>query len=185
MEAISKLLSPRSVAVVGASADPTKTSGRPVSYLVKHGFAGEIYPVNPKVNRIGELTCYPDIASIPGVPDVGIVLLGAERAHVAVRELSARGTAAAIVLASGYTETGEEGAKRQKQLMEAAGSMRILGPNTIGLVNLTDNIVLSATGALEMEHFPADKGRRGSALSAAPRRHPRNKCKVVKTAFAG
>ena len=155
MEAISKLLSPRSVAVVGASADPTKTSGRPVSYLVKHGFAGEIYPVNPKVNRIGELTCYPDIASIPGVPDVGIVLLGAERAHVAVRELSARGTAAAIVLASGYTETGEEGAKRQKQLMEAAGSMRILGPNTIGLVNLTDNIVLSATGALEMEHFPA------------------------------
>ena len=155
MEAISKLLSPRSVAVVGASADPTKTSGRPVSYLVKHGFAGDIYPVNPKVNRIGELTCYPDIASIPGVPDVGIVLLGAERAHVAVRELSARGTAAAIVLASGYTETGEEGAKRQKQLMEAAGSMRILGPNTIGLVNLTDNIVLSATGALEMEHFPA------------------------------
>ena len=155
MEAISRLLSPRSVAVVGASADPTKTSGRPVSYLVKHGFAGEIYPVNPKVNRIGELTCYPDIASIPGVPDVGIVLLGAERAHLAVRELSARGTAAAIVLASGYTETGEEGAKRQKQLMEAAGSMRILGPNTIGLVNLTDNIVLSATGALEMEHFPA------------------------------
>ncbi len=89
------------------------------------------------------------------MPDVGIVLLGAERAHIAVRELSARGTAAAIVLASGYTETGEEGAKRQKQLIEAAGSMRILGPNTIGLVNLTDNIVLSATGALEMEHFPA------------------------------
>ena len=110
--------------------------------------------MNPKADRIGELTCYPDVASLPEVPDVGIVLLGAERAHLAVRELSARGTAAAIVLASGYTETGEEGARRQKQLIEAAGSMRILGPNTIGLVNLTDNIVLSATGALEMEHFP-------------------------------
>ena len=155
MNAITKLLSPRSVAIIGASADPTKTSGRPVSYLQKHGFAGAIYPINPKVNQIGDLRCYPDIASLPNVPDVGIVLLGAERAHVAVRELAARGTAAAIVLASGYAETGEEGARRQKQLLEAAGSMRILGPNTIGLVNLTDNIVLSATGALEMDHFPA------------------------------
>src|SRR6476469_8811931 len=154
MNAITKLLSPGSVAVVGASADPAKTSGRPVSYLLKHGFAGAIYPINPKVNEIGNMRCYPDIASLPNVPEVGIVLLGAERAHVAVRELAARGTAAAIVLASGYTETGEEGARRQKQLIEAAGSMRILGPNTIGLVNLTDNIVLSATGALPMDDFP-------------------------------
>lgn len=155
MDAISRLLRPRSVAVIGASADATKTAGRPVSYLLKHGFAGQILPVNPKVDRIGELACYPDIASLPCVPDVGIVLLGAERAHLAVRDLAACGAAAAIVLASGYTETGEEGARRQKQLIEAAGSMRILGPNTIGLVNLTDNIVLSATGALEMEHFRA------------------------------
>ena len=155
MNAITRLLRPRSVAVIGASADPAKTSGRPVSYLQKHGFTGAIYPVNPKVDQIGGLRCYPDIASLPDVPEVGIVLLGAERAHVAVRELAARGTAAAIVLASGYAETGEEGVRRQEQLLEAAGSMRILGPNTIGLVNLTDNIVLSATGALEMDHFPA------------------------------
>ncbi len=154
MDPISRLLKPRSVAVIGASADASKTAGRPVSYLVKHGFAGDIYPVNPKVDRIGELACYRDVASLPSVPDVGIVLLGAERAHLAVRDLAARGTAAAIVLASGYTETGAEGARRQKELIEAAGSMRILGPNTIGLVNLTDSIVLSATGALEMEHFP-------------------------------
>jgi acyl-CoA synthetase (NDP forming) len=95
-----------------------------------------------------------------------------------VRELAQRGTTAAIVLASGYTETGEVGAQRQKQLIEAAGSMRILGPNTIGLVNLTDNIVLSATGALEMEHFPVggigvvsqSGGILGALLSrAAPR----------------
>jgi acyl-CoA synthetase (NDP forming) len=154
MSPISRLLHPRSVAVIGASADATKTAGRPVSYLVKHGFSGAIYPVNPKVEHIGELACYPDVASLPGVPDVGIVLLGAERAHLAVRDLAARGCAAAIVLASGYTETGEEGARRQQQLLEAAGDMRILGPNTIGLVNLSDNIVLSATGALEMAHFP-------------------------------
>ncbi|MCS3731158.1 acetate--CoA ligase family protein [Bradyrhizobium betae] len=154
MDAIERLIRPRSVAIIGASADPSKTAGRPVSYLRKHGFAGKIYPVNPKVADIGGLTCYPDIASLPDVPDVGIVLLGAERAHIAVRQLSERGAAAAIVLASGYTETGAEGAERQKQLMEAAGSMRLLGPNTIGLVNLTDNIVLSASGALAMDHFP-------------------------------
>lgn len=155
MDAIQRLIRPRSVAIIGASADPGKTSGRPVAYLQKHGFAGNIYPVNPKVAEIGGLACYPDVASLPDVPDVGIVLLGAERAHIAVRDLSRRGAAAAIVLASGFTETGADGAERQKQLMEAAGSMRLLGPNTIGLVNLTDNIVLSASGALAMDHFPA------------------------------
>src|SRR5678816_143093 len=178
MDSISRLLKPRSVAVIGASADATKTAGRPVSYLVKHGYTGAIYPVNPKVERIGSLACYRDVASLPEAPDVGIVLLGAERAHLAVQELAKRGTAAAIVLASGYTETGEVGAQRQKQLIEAAGSMRILGPNSIGLVNLTDNIVLSATGALEMEHFPVggigvvsqSGGILGALLSrAAPR----------------
>jgi len=178
MNAIAKLLKPRSVAVIGASADAAKTAGRPVAYLRKHGFTGDIYPVNPRVDAIDGLRCYPDIASLPNAPDVAIVLLGAERAHVAVRDLAARGTAAAIVLASGYTETGEDGARRQQQLIEAAGAMRILGPNTIGLVNLTDNIVLSASGALEMDHFPVggisvvsqSGGILGALLSrAAPR----------------
>lgn len=154
MNAIQRLVTPRSVAVIGASADPAKTAGRPVSYLRKHGFSGAIYPVNPKVDSIDGLRCYPDIASLPEVPDVGIVLLGAERAHLAVRDLAARGAGAAIVLASGYTETGAEGARRQAELIEAAGSMRLLGPNTIGLVNLTNNIPLSASGALEMDEFP-------------------------------
>ncbi|AVS78331.1 6-carboxyhexanoate--CoA ligase [Paracidovorax avenae] len=177
-EAIEKLLSPRSVAVIGASADPGKTSGRPVAYLRKHGYAGRILPVNPKVDRIGDLPCYPDVASLPEVPDVAVVLLGAERAHLAVKELAGRGCAAAIVLASGYTETGEEGARRQQQLLEAAGSMRILGPNTIGLVNLTDGIVLSPSGALEMDEFPVggigvvsqSGGILGSLLSRAAAR---------------
>ncbi|MEF7612516.1 acetate--CoA ligase family protein [Aquincola sp. MAHUQ-54] len=177
-EAIARLLSPRSVAVIGASADPNKTTGRPVAYLQKHGFAGRILPVNPKVDRIGALTCYPDVASLPEVPDVAVVLLGAERAHLAVKALSARGCSAAIVLASGYTETGEEGARRQRQLVEAAGTMRLLGPNTIGLVNLTDGIVLSPSGALEMDTFPAggigvvsqSGGILGSLLSRAAAR---------------
>ena len=154
MDAIRRLMKPRSVAIIGASADVTKTSGRPVSYLLKHHFAGEIYPVNPRVGSIGKLLCYPSVDALPAIPDVGIVLLGAENAHQAVRDLSLRGTTAAIVIASGYTEAGGEGALRQQELLKAAGPMRLLGPNTIGLVNLTDNIVLSATGALEMDDFP-------------------------------
>lgn len=177
-DAIARLLSPRSVAVIGASADPKKTSGRPVAYLRKHGYAGRILPVNPKVAQIDDLVCYPDIASLPEVPEVAVVLLGAERAHLAVKELAERGCAAAIVLASGYTETGEEGARRQQQLVQAAGAMRILGPNTIGLVNLTDAIVLSPSGALEMDHFPVggigvvsqSGGILGSLLSRAAAR---------------
>ena len=178
MDAISCLLRPSSVAIIGASADPTKTSGRPIAYLTKHGYAGHIYPVNPKVDKIGDWTCYPDIASLPVVPDVAMVLLGAERAEQAVRELAAQGCRAAIVLASGYSETGEEGGQRQQRLVAAAGPMRLLGPNTIGLVNLTDNIVLSPSGALEMDHFPVGSigvvsqsgGILGSVLSRAAAR---------------
>jgi acyl-CoA synthetase (NDP forming) len=176
--AISRLVRPRSVAIVGASADPAKTAGRPVAYLRKHGYAGAIYPVNPKVEAIGDLRCWPDIAALPETPDVALVLLGAERAHLAVRELSQRGCAAAIVLASGYAETGEHGARRQRELVEAAGPMRLLGPNTIGLVNLSDSIVLSASGALEMDAFPVggigvvsqSGGILGSLLSRAAAR---------------
>jgi acyl-CoA synthetase (NDP forming) len=176
--AIARLLSPRSVAVIGASADASKTSGRPVAYLQKHGFTGRILPVNPKVARLGDLVCYPDVSSLPEVPDVAIVLLGAERAHLAVKELAATGCSAAIVLASGYGETGEAGSLRQKELIQAAGPMRLLGPNTIGLVNLSDGIVLSASGALEMDAFPVGDigivsqsgGILGSLLSRAAAR---------------
>jgi len=153
MNGLQKLLRPHSVAVVGASADPAKTSGRPVAYLQKHGFLGRIYPVNPKAVEIAGLRCYPDVRALPEAPDVAIVLLSAQHTQQAVRDLAEIGTGAAIVLASGYSETGEEGARRQRELREAAGSMRILGPNTIGLVNLTDRITLSASGALELDHL--------------------------------
>lgn len=154
-DAISRLLHPRSVAVIGASADLAKTAGRPVAYLQKHGFAGRIYPVNPKATQIAGLACHPDVASLPEAPDVAIVLLGAERAHQAVQDLAQRGTRAAIVLASGYAEAGAEGLARQTRLREAAGSMRLLGPNTIGLLNLTDRVMLSASGALELDRLDA------------------------------
>jgi acyl-CoA synthetase (NDP forming) len=154
VNAIARLLKPRSVAIVGASADPSKTTGRPVLYLQKQGFEGAIYPVNPRADAIAGLKCYPDVSSLPETPDAALVLLGPDRVNAAVRELAARGTAAAVVLAGGYSETGEAGARRQRELKDAIGGMRLLGPNTIGLVNLTDGIVISASGALEMDAMP-------------------------------
>lgn len=152
--ALRALFRPSSVAVVGASADPTKTGGRPVNYLLKHGFEGSIYPINPKVEEISGLRCYASVADLPEAPDAAIVLLGAERAHVAVRQLAERGTKLAIVLASGFSEAGEAGRARQEELLRAAGTMRILGPNTIGAMDLARNIVLSASGALEVNDLP-------------------------------
>ena len=123
----SRLSIPRSVAIIGASADANKTAGRPVSYLHKHGFAGEIAGQSAcRQHRRPALLCRHRIAA--GSARRGIVLLGAERAHVAVRELAARGTAAAIVLASGYSETGEAGAHASSELMAAAGTCACSAP---------------------------------------------------------
>jgi acetate---CoA ligase (ADP-forming) len=178
MDAISKLFRPRSVAVIGASADPEKLTGRPIAYLQKHGFSGSIYPVNPRYQSVSGLTCYRDIAALPAAPDVALVLIAAERVAEAVGELADVGCGAAIVLASGFAETGVEGERRQYALKEAAGTMRLLGPNTIGLVNLTDKIMLSPSGAMELEEFPAGNialvsqsgGILGSLLSRAAAR---------------
>lgn len=153
MSAIDRLFHPRSVAIVGASADSDKLTGRPLAYLQRHGFAGQIYPINPRYQSIAGLTCYPDVKSLPAPPDVGIVLLGAERVRDAVAELSKAGAAAAVILASGFAEAGADGQQRQRDVIAAAGSMRILGPNTIGLVNITDKITLSASNALHLDEL--------------------------------
>jgi acetate---CoA ligase (ADP-forming) len=147
------LFNPRSVAIVGASADPAKTSGLPVRFLRQQNFNGEIYPVNPRVDSIEGLRCYGTVEALPAAPDVAMIVLGASRTVDAVQALARKGTKHAIVLASGFGESGEEGRSRQLQLLEAAGSMRILGPNTIGLVNVSDGVPLSASGALAAGSF--------------------------------
>jgi acyl-CoA synthetase (NDP forming) len=151
---ILKLMEPGSIAVIGASTDPKKTAGRPIAYLQKHYFKGKIYPVNPRVEEIAGLKCYPDIESLPETPDVAIIMVGTDKALSAVQELAKLGTPAAIVLTSGFAEHGPEGLLKQEELIAAAGTMRILGPNTIGMVNVTDDIPLSPSSALEMDEFP-------------------------------
>lgn len=152
--ALDALWTPKSVAIVGASADPNKTGGRPVAYLLKHGFQGDIWPINPRAEEIAGLTCYASVADLPGVPDVAIVLVGVERAEAAVRDLAEKGCRLAIVLAGGYSEVGADGQSRQEALKKAAGAMRLLGPNTIGAMNLSNHLVLSASSALEGNNIP-------------------------------
>ena len=175
MTHIDSLLRPRSVAIVGASADTAKLTGRPLAYLEKYGFTGEIYPVNPRYETIGAHRCYPDIAALPQPPDAAIVLLGGGRVLDAVRQLAEIGTRSAIVLASGFGESGAEGRARQEELRRVAGTMRLLGPNTIGLVNVSEGIVLSASNALVTDEIIAGNialvsqsgGILGSLLSRA------------------
>ena len=175
MSVIQALLNPASVAVVGASNDAAKLTGRPIAYLQGQGFGGRIYPINPRYDAIAGLKSYASAADLPEAPDLGLVLVGANRVIDAVRDLAARGTRAAIVLASGFGEAGAEGRARQEQLREAAGAMRILGPNTIGLLNITDRIPLTASGAMESDSFPVGSvallsqsgGILGSLLSRA------------------
>lgn len=176
--ALDRLITPRSIAIVGASSDPAKLTGRPLAYLDGYGYPHPIYPINPRERMIGDRRCYPDAATLPEAPDVALVLVGSDRVTDAVKQLSARGAAAAIILAGGFGESGPEGAQRQRDLIEAAGPMRLLGPNTIGLVNLTDGIPLSASATLEGEALRAGNvalisqsgGILGSLLSRAAAR---------------
>jgi acetate---CoA ligase (ADP-forming) len=177
-DAVRRLIRPDSVAIVGASSDPSRTAGRPLRHLLMHGYRGTIYPVNPRAAAIEGVPCYPSIEALPSAPDVGLVLLGADRVAESIRELARIGTATAIVLAGGYAEVGDLGAQRQVELQRAAGAMRLLGPNTIGLVNVVDNLALSPSVALELAPLALGKvglasqsgGILGSVLSRAEAR---------------
>ncbi len=172
---LDRLISPQTVAVIGASGDVQKTAGRPARYLKEHGYAGHVYLVNPRYESIDGLTCYPSVAALPTVPDVGLIVLGTDRATDAVRELAKRGAAAAIVLAGGYAEVGPNGQRLQEELRSAAGSMRLLGPNSMGLVNVAAGATLSPSGSLEVRPLLPGKvalvsqsgGILGSLLSRA------------------
>ena len=153
MDALERLIRPKSVAIIGASADAAKLTGRPLTFLEKYGYGHEVFLVNPRYQSIGRYPCFPDIRSLPHAPDVAIVLVGSSRVPDAVRDLGDIGTGAAIVLAGGFGESGAEGMVRQQRLKSAAGTMRLLGPNTIGLVNVTDGIALSASAALQIDRL--------------------------------
>lgn len=134
-DGLEHLLSPRSVAVIGATTDPTRIGGRSISYMLSQGFKGRIFPVNPNRREIQGLPAFASVTDLPEPPDVGIVIVPARAAVQAVKDLAAQGTSTAIVFSSGFAETGPEGVAMQAEMLTAArrSGMRILGPNTLGL----------------------------------------------------
>ncbi len=141
---LSPLFSPRSVAIVGASSDEASTSGQPIRFLREHGFSGSVYPVNPRHETVGGHRAYPDVASLPQVPDLALVAVAARRVPQALRELGAKGVQRAIVISSGFAEAGEEGKAAQDEIATIAHEfgMRVIGPNCQGMMNITDGYAL-------------------------------------------
>ena len=131
------LVRPRSIAIIGASDDPTRIGGRPIAYMQNQRFQGEIYPVNPKRDIIQGLRAYADVASLPAVPDVGLIAVAGDAAMAAVEQLGQRGCKGIIMFTAGFAEMDEAGAVRQDELLRIVGrhGMRLLGPNCLGLFN--------------------------------------------------
>ena len=153
-EVLTCAVAPRSIAVIGASENPNKIGGRPILYMKRHGFRGAIYPVNPNRTEIQGLRSYPSLAALPQVPELVLVIVSGDAAVAAVDECAARGVRIAVVLASGFGETGEQGRAVQRAMTERAraAGMRIAGPNTQGLANFgTGAIANFSTLFIEIE----------------------------------
>ena len=131
------LFNPRSVAIIGASEDPTRIGGRPLRYLKESGFRGRVWPVNPGRDQVQGLEARPDIVEVPGPIDVAVVAVAAGKVLETVEACAGHGVRAAVVFTSGFAETDAAGAARQRHLGEIARSsgMRILGPNCLGVYN--------------------------------------------------
>ncbi|MDM0010474.1 acetate--CoA ligase family protein [Variovorax sp. J22G73] len=145
------------VAVIGASEDITKIGGRPVQLLRKYGYAGAIYPVNPKGGTVQGLQAYASVLDTPTAPELAIVAVPAPATLQAVRECARRGVRGVVVLSTGFAESGPEGAALQAELVNVARAhgMRLLGPNCLGAVNVVDKVVASFSIALEQSLPPA------------------------------
>ncbi len=132
---LTPLIAPRSIAIVGASADATRIGGRPIAYMRAHGFRGTILPVNPNRPEIQGLKAYASVADLPEVPDVAIVAVTANLAVQAVDELGRKGTKAVIMFTAGFAEVDDAGAAEQDRIVALARGhgMRLLGPNCLGV----------------------------------------------------
>jgi acyl-CoA synthetase (NDP forming) len=150
------LLSPRSVALVGASDDVTKTASRPLRFLRQSGFKGIVYPVNPRRDTVLGERAWPSLAALPEAPDHAFILTPTEVVIPAVEECGRLGIPVVTILASGFAEGGGEGAVRDRQLrqiIERTG-VRVVGPSSLGVVNLRERLVLTANAAFAEPDLP-------------------------------
>ncbi len=151
MTTLDDLLAPKSFALVGASDDPTRIGGRPISNLINQKFEGAIYPVNPKRDRVQGLPAYPSLSDVPGDVDFVLVAVPAPLVADQVRLAATKGAKAVMVFSSGFAETGGDGIAMQDELTRIAREtgVRVIGPNCLGAFNSALNFYPTFTSTID------------------------------------
>ena len=156
---VTRLLTPRSVAVIGATEDLGKFGGRLMKVLTMHGFAGTIYPINRSRDAIFGLKAYPSVLDTPEAPDMVIMAVPQAVVKTAVQECADAGVKVAIILTSRFADAGAEGAAAEAEIVGIArqAGMRIIGPNCLGLISPVQRLALCASPALATETLPTGR----------------------------
>src|SRR3990172_3948341 len=138
---------PHSVAVIGASRQRGTIGAEIFHNLLKDGFSGVVYPVNPQAEAIGGVKAYPSLMDVPGDVDLAIVCVPAERVLDVADDCARKGVRGIVVISAGFRETGEAGAEREQALLAKARSygMRLIGPNCMGVLNTHPGVSLNGT----------------------------------------
>jgi acyl-CoA synthetase (NDP forming) len=153
------LLAPKSVAIIGQSNDASKTAGRPLKFLRQAGYAGRIYPINPRRDEVLGERAYPSLAALPEVPEHAYIITPTDGAIEAIEECARIGVPVATVLANGFSEVGAEGVAREarvREIVEKAG-IRIVGPSSLGVVDLRHKTMLTANAAFDEPGLPVGR----------------------------
>lgn len=147
--AIRPFLEGKAIAVVGASRDRGTVGGQLFHNTLESGFEGVVYPVNPSADVVQSVRAYRSIAEVPDEIDLAVVAVPAAAVIEVARECAAKGVRALVVISAGFAETGTEGAEREHQLVEVcrAAGMRLIGPNCLGILNMTEEHRFNATFA--------------------------------------
>ena len=157
---LQRLLEPQSVAIVGASAEPRKISGMIVDFLLKSGYGGRIYPVNPRYEAIRELRCYPSVDALPETVDLLVCVVPVAVAFDAIEAGARRGVPFCLLMTGGFGEgrTGAAGVARRERLLALCyeTGMHVVGPNTVGMVNFLNRMPLTFA-----DWYGRDTGQRG------------------------
>lgn len=149
------LLNPKSIALLGASSDPAKNTARPLRFMMKHGYAGKVFPINATQSTVLNHTAYKDLSLLPEPVDHVFMMIRGEYVEEQLEQCAQAGAKVVTIFSDGFAESGDEGKKRQEALVQKANllGLRLLGPNSIGTANLHSGAVLSVNAAFESDNL--------------------------------